>query len=64
MQSIHPQVIAFAATSGHWSKHMPIAFGKGAHFNDLLEIDKDHVDPVSLSVEASIRVKIYAAKEE
>jgi anaerobic selenocysteine-containing dehydrogenase len=64
MQGIHPQVIAFAATSGHWSKHMPIAFGKGVHFNDLLEIDKDHIDPVSLSVEASIKVKIYPAKED
>jgi len=64
MQSIHPRVIAFAATSGHWSKHMPIAFGKGVHFNDLLEIDKDHIDPVSLSVEASIRVKIHSAKED
>ena len=64
MQGIHPKIIAFAATSGHWSKHMPIAFGKGVHFNNLLEIDKDHIDSVSLSVEASIRVKILPAKEE
>jgi anaerobic selenocysteine-containing dehydrogenase len=63
MQGIHPQVIAFAATSGHWSRHMPIAFGKGTHFNDLLEIDKEHVDPVSLSVESSVKVKVYSAEE-
>lgn len=62
-QGIHPQVIAFAGTQGHWSKYMPIALGKGSLFNDLLEIDKDHVDPVSLSFESAVKVKIYKKEE-
>ena len=42
---------------------MPIAKGKGVAFNDLLEIDKDHVDPVSLSADSCLKVKIYPCKE-
>ncbi len=64
IKGLHPEMLAFAGISGHWSKYMPIAKGKGVHFNDLLEIDKDHVDPVSLSADSCLKVKIYAAKED
>ncbi len=63
IKGIHPQMLAFAGISGHWSKYLTIGRGKGVHFNDLLEIDKDHVDPVSLSADSCLKVKIYPAKE-
>jgi anaerobic selenocysteine-containing dehydrogenase len=64
IKGIHPDMLAVAGIGGHWSKNIPIARGKGVAFNDLLEIDKDHVDPVSLSADACMKVKIYPAKEE
>jgi hypothetical protein len=37
---------------------MPIAKGKGTHFDPLIACDLDHVDPVSLNIETAARVKI------
>jgi len=59
--SVHPQCIGIAATAGHWVKGQPIAYGKGIHFNELMELDLEHSDPVSLSIETSAKVKIYKA---
>jgi anaerobic selenocysteine-containing dehydrogenase len=64
IKGIHPLMVAVASINGHWSKYLTIGRGKGVHFNDLLEIDKDHVDPVSLSADSCLKVKIYPAKEE
>jgi anaerobic selenocysteine-containing dehydrogenase len=64
IKGIHPAMLAVAGIGGHWSKNLPIARGKGVAFNNLLEIDKDHVDPVSLSADSCLKVKIYPAKEE
>jgi len=58
MQSIHPQVVAVNACAGHYSPTMPVARGKGTHFNDLLKMDKEHFDPVTFSVEAATRLRI------
>jgi anaerobic selenocysteine-containing dehydrogenase len=54
----HPQTVAIAACSGHWAKGQPVARGKGANFDDLLELDLKHVDPVSLNIETAVRVKV------
>lgn len=61
MQGIHPQVLGVTACAGHWSPNLPIAKGKGTHFDDLLVIDKEHLDPVCLSMETTAKLKIYKA---
>ncbi len=63
IKGLHPQMVAVAGINGHWSKYLKIGRGKGVYFNDLLEIDKDHVDPVSLSADSCVKVKIYPAEE-
>jgi anaerobic selenocysteine-containing dehydrogenase len=60
---IEPHHLAIAAVSGHWTDYQPVAKGKGAFFNDLVEMDKDHTDPLTLNQDICCRVKIYPAKE-
>jgi len=58
MEGQHPQTVGIAACSGHWAKGLPIAKGKGTNFDDLLELDLRHSDPISLNIETAVRVKI------
>lgn len=58
MEGQHTQLVGIAACSGHWARGLPIARGKGTNFDNLLEIDLDHVDPVSLNLETAVRVKV------
>jgi hypothetical protein len=58
MEGQHPQTVGIAGCAGHWTKGMPIAKGKGTHFDPLLACDLDHVDPVSLNLETAAKVKI------
>ncbi|MFC1906211.1 molybdopterin dinucleotide binding domain-containing protein, partial [Chloroflexota bacterium] len=55
---VHPDVISIAATAGHWVKGQPIAYKKGVHFDKLVELDMEHVDPTNLNMETSVKVKI------
>jgi anaerobic selenocysteine-containing dehydrogenase len=57
-EGIHPEGVAIAAMCGHWSKGMPIAEGKGIFFNDLLEIDWDHVAPTNNNLDLCVKVRI------
>jgi len=61
-EAVHPQCIGIATTAGHWVKGQTIAYGKGVYFNELMELDLEHCDPVSLSIETSAKVKIYKDK--
>ena len=63
MEGQHPQTLGIAACSGHWTKGMPIARGKGIHFDVLMANDLDHVDPVSLNIETAARVRIRKIDE-
>ena len=63
MEGQHPQTMGIAACSGHWAKGMPIAKGKGTHFDVLIACDLDHVDPVSLNIETAARVKVRKVKD-
>jgi len=63
-QGIHPEVIAIAATAGHWVKGQPIAYGKGVNFDVLVELDLQHLSPVNLNMETSVKVKISKAQGE
>lgn len=58
MEGHHPLTIGIAACSGHWAPGLPIAKGKGTNFDNLLELDLQHVDPISLNIETSVRVKV------
>ena len=57
-EGIHPEAVGIAANAGHWSKHQPIAKGKGIFFNDLLEIDFEHTSPVNLNLDLCAKVKV------
>lgn len=58
MQGQHPQTIGIAACSGHWARGMPIARGKGTNYDQLMEIDLKHMDPICLNIETAVRVKV------
>ncbi|MFH1108578.1 MAG: molybdopterin-dependent oxidoreductase [Planctomycetota bacterium] len=60
-EGIEPRHLAIAAVAGHWGEYMPIAKGKGTFFNDLVEMDKEHTDPLTLNQDICCRVKIYKA---
>ena len=60
-QGIHPEGLGIGACAGHWGEGMPIAKGKGVFFNQLLEIDWDHVSPVNLNLDLCARVKVTIA---
>lgn len=60
-ECIHPEVVGIAGAFGSWAKGKPIAKGKGVHFNTLLPISLDRIDPVSTGVDSCIRVKVSRA---
>ncbi len=59
---IEPHHLAISAVAGHWGEYQPIAKGKGTFFNDLVEMDKDHTDPLTLNQDICCAVKIYKAE--
>lgn len=60
-EGVHPEGLAIAALCGHWSGNQPIARGKGVFFNELLEFDYEHLDPVNLNLDLCVKVKVYRA---
>ena len=42
---------------------MPMAKGKGIAYNELLEIDWNHVSPVNLNLDLCVRVKVTTADD-
>lgn len=60
-EGIHPEHLAIAACAGHWTPYQPIAKGKGVFFNDLVEVDVEHTDPLTLNQDICVKVKIYKA---
>ncbi|TAK48155.1 MAG: molybdopterin-binding protein [Xanthobacteraceae bacterium] len=63
-EAIHPEAIGIAACAGHWSKHQPIAKGKGVFFNELLEVDFEHTSPVNLNMDLCSKVKVYRHEDQ
>ena len=59
MQGQHPQTIAISACSGGWAVGQPIAYGKGANFNILMESDFKHSCPVCFNAETAVGAKVY-----
>lgn len=60
-EGIHPEGLGIAGCAGHWSKDQPIAKDKGVFFNDLLEIDMEHTDPIDMNLDLCVKVKVYKA---
>ena len=56
------EFLAISAVAGHWGKFMPIAKNKGPFFNDLVEMDLEHTDPLTFNQDICCRVKIYKAQ--
>ncbi len=57
--TIHPEAVGVGGCGGHFTKGQPIAEGKGVRFNELLEIDLEHMDPVNLNLDTCVRIKIF-----
>ena len=57
-ECIHPEVVALAGTFGHWAKGMPIAKGKGVHFNAFLNYSQECIDTVSSALDACVKVRV------
>lgn len=62
IEGIMPEALGIAACAGHWAKSMPIAKDKGVFYNDLIEIDYEHMDPGNLNMDLCAKVKIYKAE--
>lgn len=62
-QALHPEGLGIAACAGHWSDGMPVAKGKGVFFNELLELDFDHVSPNNLNLDLCAKVRITSAED-
>ena len=58
-ETIHPEGLGIGGCAGHWSHHLPVAQGKGVFFNDLLEVDFEHCNPVNLNLDLCVKVKVY-----
>jgi molybdopterin-containing oxidoreductase family molybdopterin binding subunit len=60
-EGVHPEVVAVANNGGHWARGMPLSRGKGVFFNQLLPLDLEHTDLVSLTMDCDARVRVYKA---
>jgi molybdopterin-containing oxidoreductase family molybdopterin binding subunit len=58
-EGIHPEGVGIAACAGHWTRHQPVARGKGVFFNDLLEVDYEHTNPVNLNLDLCAKVRVF-----
>ncbi|MBI4321393.1 MAG: molybdopterin-dependent oxidoreductase [Chloroflexi bacterium] len=57
-EGLHPEALGVGACAGHWSRHQPIARGKGVFFNELLEIDLDHINHANSNLDLCVKVRI------
>ncbi|MFC1926626.1 molybdopterin-dependent oxidoreductase [Chloroflexota bacterium] len=64
VEGIHPQCLGMLGGAGNFARGQPLAQGRGACFNALLEMDLEHCCPISLNLETSARVKAYKAEVE
>lgn len=62
-ECVHPEVVAVAGTFGHWAKDMPVAFGRGTHFNSLVRWSMDRIDTVSAALDTCVKVKVYPVED-
>ncbi|MBN1367631.1 MAG: molybdopterin-dependent oxidoreductase [Dehalococcoidales bacterium] len=58
----HPQTVTIMGCAGHWAKGQPIAKGKGVNMNSLIEIHLAECDPITMSIEPCVKVKVSRLK--
>lgn len=63
-EGVHPEVVAIANNGGHWSRHTPVAKGKGTFMQALLPTDWAHTDPVAPATDCDSAVKVEKAGHE
>ncbi len=61
-EAIHPEGLGIGACAGHWGDGMPVAKGKGVFFNQLLELDWEHSNPVNLNLDLCAKVRVSKAE--
>ena len=61
-EAIHPEGLGIAACAGHWGDGMPMAKNKGIFFNQLLELDWEHSNPVNLNLDLCAKVRVSKAE--
>ncbi len=57
-ETVHPEVVGVAGTFGHWAKGLPIAKGKGVHFNRLIPNSLERMDMMNSAVDCCVKVKV------
>jgi molybdopterin-containing oxidoreductase family molybdopterin binding subunit len=57
-EGIHPKVVAIAGIAGHWAKGLPVARGRGIHFNTLAPLDLNNVDKLSSAFDSKVKVRV------
>ena len=57
-KGMHPQTLNIMGVSGHWAKGQPIAKGKGVNFNSLIDFRFGDMDPISGSIDVTVKVKV------
>ncbi len=60
-EGIHPETVAIGGTVGHWAKGMPVARGRGLHFNSLVPFDLKNVDKLSSAFDSKAKVNVAPA---
>jgi molybdopterin-containing oxidoreductase family molybdopterin binding subunit len=57
-ETVHPEVVGVAGCFGHWAKALPVAKGKGVHYNSLVTASLERIDMMSGAVDCCIKVKV------
>jgi len=61
---VHPEVVGVAGIFGHWAKGLPIAKGRGVHFNRLIPNTLERMDMLSSAVDCCVKVKVSKVNGE
>ena len=57
-ETVHPEVIGIGGCFGHWAKGMPVARGKGIHYNRLITASPERIDFLSSAIDCCIKTKV------
>ncbi|MBI4186905.1 MAG: molybdopterin-dependent oxidoreductase, partial [Chloroflexi bacterium] len=58
IEGIHPRCVAMSIGTGKWARGQPLARGKGPCINRIQPLDLEHVCPISLNIESTVKVKV------
>ena len=59
IEGVHPEVVGISGSfGGRWARGLPVARGKGVHYNSLIPISLERMDMLSAAVDCCVKVKI------